>query len=479
MNFWVKLPYRSKVALGMALAFLLYMGMTLLVSQGAHDYLRSRNRLAGINRIQITRDALFSALQDAETGQRGYILTGNEKYLTPYETSVRRLPQITRKLERMVANDPFQRSHLATVERLSAAKISELQETIKLRRSQGFQAAVLRVQQGYGRNYMEQIRQEMNLMQAEHAQQLQNQTHETNRTTTYMLNILSVSQIVAFGLLLLMYGMIYRETLQREQAERRLKEVNENLEREVAARTEELHKSNQELEQFAFVASHDLQAPLRKIQVFIEMLHTELDNQPLSESALDYLGRIGKSASRMQDLIVDLLAISRVNRKGAPFQWVNLNELASEAVDELSEMIQTCEGRVELGRMCQLEADPEQMRQVLVNLVSNAMKYHQDGVSPCVKITSEMKSNNWCELVVADNGIGIAPEYQEKVFEIFQRLHGAQYEGSGIGLSIVKRIVERHGGKIQIESQVGQGSRFILQLPVHHVGAKDAELAVH
>jgi len=257
------------------------------------------------------------------------------------------------------------------------------------------------------------------------------------------------------------------ESVYRSQAEQRLQEANTNLERAVAQRTDELKQSNQELEQFAFVASHDLQAPLRKIQMFLELFKNELDNQTISQAAQDYLTRIEKAATRMQDLIIDLLAVSRVNRRNMAFKRINLNDVAAEAVDELSEVIRKQDGQVEVGALCQLDAEPEQMRQLLINLISNAMKYHQEGVPPVVKVASRTAGSGRCQLVVEDNGIGIPLEYQEKIFEIFQRLHGNKYEGTGIGLSIVKRIVERHGGNVKIDSKVGRGSQFIIDLPIH------------
>lgn len=465
------MPYRVKIALGMALTFLLFMGVTFMVGEGVRDYMASQGRQIAINQIQIERDALFSALQDAETGQRGYILTGKDTYLEPYSAALERLPGIRERLERLVAADPYQKSHLQTVERLADAKLDDLRVSIRLRRTQGLQPAMERVQLGQGQRYMEQIRQELARMQQDHLQQQQANKEHTASSNRYMLTMLRVSQILAFGLLLLLYAIIYNEAVQREQAERRLKEANENLEQVVAQRTEELKQSNQELEEFAFVASHDLQAPLRKIQLFTGMLRDELGTQALSQQAEDYLSRLEKSAGRMQALIVDLLSISRVNRKGAPFKVVELETIASEAMDELDEVIRENEGRVEMGPMCRVEADPEQMRQLLINLVSNAVKYHQDGVPPEVKISSVLKNRNTCELVVADNGIGIPEDYQEKVFEIFQRLHGSKYEGNGIGLSIVKRIVDRHGGQVKVASEVGRGTRFIVQLPVRHASA--------
>lgn len=470
-HLWVTLPYRSKMAVGLAIVFLLYLGVTFMVTQGVSGYMDSRQRLTEINRIQAQRDALFLSLQDAETGQRGYIITGNESYLMPYRAATQRIPKIFRRLEKTLANDPFQYDHLLKLETLTQSKLHELKSSVALRGTMGFSAAAERVSSGTGQHTMDQIRQVMREMQDEYNQQQQTQTSLTNQSIRYMLNILSVSQIMAFGILLLLYVLIYREALQRTQAERRLKETNDNLEQIVAQRTDELRKSNQELEQFAFIASHDLQAPLRKIQMFTELLREELAKQALTDTAQDYMERVQKSVDRMQGLIVDLLAISRINRKGAAFKMVDLKAVVGEAVDELTEAIQKNEGHIELGPMCEVEADPEQMRQLLINLVSNALKYHRDGVTPEVKITSSLKDNEVCELVVEDNGIGIPPEYQDKVFEIFQRLHGGKYEGNGIGLSIVKRIVERHGGHVKVDSALGQGSQFIVELPVHHVGA--------
>lgn len=314
---------------------------------------------------------------------------------------------------------------------------------------------------------MDKIRRVLGEMQQEHRQQLATQIQHTQQSVDYMLQMLGLSQILALGLLLFLYGLIYRESVYRSQAEQRLQDANTNLERAVAQRTDELKQSNQELEQFAFVASHDLQAPLRKIQMFLELFKNELGGQTINQAAQDYLTRIEKAATRMQDLIIDLLAVSRVNRRSMAFKRINLNDVAAEAVDELSEVIRKQGGQIEVGSLCQIEAEPEQMRQLLINLISNAMKYHQEGVPPIVKVASRSAGSERCQIVVEDNGIGIPQEYQEKIFEIFQRLHGNKYEGTGIGLSIVKRIVERHGGKVKIDSKIGRGSQFIIDLPIH------------
>lgn len=467
MPIWGKLPYRYKMALGLALAFLLFMGMTFLVFQGVSDYMISRQRLTQINQIQLKLDALYSALQEAESSQRGFVITGNEAYLAPYDHALQRLPHITKKLERLTADDPPQRQRIAQVEQLMQIKLQELSETIRLRRVAGMQVAADLVRTGFGKHTMDKIQAVMGEIQAEQNQQQHSQALKTDRNVKYMLDMLNLSRVMAFVFLLGLYLLIYKEAIQRAQAEHQLQQNNDNLEQIVAQRTAELKQSNEELEQFAFVASHDLQAPLRKIKMFAELLKEDLGTS-LSDSAQDYFARIDKSVQRMQDLIVDLLAVSRITRKGASFRMVDLHQLAAETVDELAADIEKSEGQIELGSLCHVEADPEQMRQLLSNLVGNALKYHQPGVAPRVKICAEMKDANTCELVVQDNGIGISQEYFERIFEIFQRLHGSQYEGNGIGLSIVKRIVERHGGKVNIDSEPGQGSRFIVQLPVHH-----------
>ena len=246
------------------------------------------------------------------------------------------------------------------------------------------------------------------------------------------------------------------------------------LEKETQQR-QELARSNQELQQFAFIASHDLQEPLRKIKTFGSRLKVTC-NDALTPQGKDYLERMQNAASRMQTLIEDLLTLSRVTSRGEPFVPVNLTQIAQEVISDLEIRIQQTGGIVEVEDLPTIVADPLQMRQLLQNLIGNALKFHRPETPPIVKIYSQdaqFQSNQflgseYCQLVVEDNGIGFEQKYLERIFNVFQRLHGrSQYEGTGIGLAICKKIVERHCGTITASSQPGQGSDFIITLPIH------------
>lgn len=229
-----------------------------------------------------------------------------------------------------------------------------------------------------------------------------------------------------------------------------------------------LQQSNRELEDFAYVASHDLQEPLRKIQAFGERLRRKYGDV-LNEEGRDSLERMHAAARRMQTLINDLLAFSRVTTKARPFVRVDLGVIAREVVHDLEVRIQQLDGRVEIGELPSIDADPLQMRQLLQNLIGNALKFHRDGVPPVVTVGGTANLMR-AEIVVADNGIGFDEKYADRIFTMFERLHGrGAYEGTGIGLAICRKIAHRHGGEIRAESAPGAGSKFTVVLPVHHV----------
>ena len=228
-----------------------------------------------------------------------------------------------------------------------------------------------------------------------------------------------------------------------------------------------LERRNRELEQFATIASHDLQEPLRKIQVFSDMLYNLVPDE-----GKDYILRMQKSVKRMQTLISDLLALSRVNRKGQPFKMVDLNKVLEAVLEDMQVAIEEVGATVQVGPLGQVFADEGQVRQLFQNLVDNALKYHREHTPPIVKIYGRAErqavDGEPCyRTTVEDNGIGIAPEFYERIFEPFQRLHGlSQYPGSGMGLTICKKIMDRHDGTMTVASVSGQGSTFSFTLPV-------------
>ena len=248
--------------------------------------------------------------------------------------------------------------------------------------------------------------------------------------------------------------------------------------KDLAEKTAALARSNAELEEFAYIASHDLQEPLRKVQAFGDRLQSRYGDR-LEDRGRDYLDRMQNAASRMRNLIDDLLTYSRITTKAKPFELVDLNDVVEGVVADLVVRIEETGGRVEVGELPTLDADRIQMRRVFQNLIGNALKFHRDGVPPVVRVYAggvtaeddpvlkDAASEGLCRIAVEDNGIGFDMAYVKQVFAPFQRLHGCvEYEGTGMGLAICRKIVARHGGDLTVESEPGRGATFILELPI-------------
>ena len=244
----------------------------------------------------------------------------------------------------------------------------------------------------------------------------------------------------------------------------------------LAQRAEELDRSNEELEQFAYVASHDLQEPLRKIQGFANRLEAS-QADAFNEKGKDYLTRMTNAASRMQTLIEDLLLFARISSNGMAFRSVDLNKIAAEVIEDLEGAIERTSARIEIGDLPTVDADPSQMRQLIQNLVSNAIKFQKSGEPPVVRIHETnvvAGKNNFVgygdsvRFTVEDEGIGFEPQYADRIFGVFQRLHGKdEYPGTGVGLAVCLKIAKRHGGTITATGEPGHGARFDVSLLKH------------
>lgn len=246
-----------------------------------------------------------------------------------------------------------------------------------------------------------------------------------------------------------------------------------------------LERSNRELEQFAYVASHDLQEPLHKIQAFGERLKAKF-SLGLGDEGRDYLERMLNASTRMQTLIDNLLTLSRVTMKAEPFTTVDLARVAREVMSDLEAQIEQTRARVEVDQLPTIEADPLQMRQLLQNLMSNALKFHLPQQTPVIKVFSRSSTQQrvvpglgaqpMVDIIVQDNGLGFDEKYLDQLFQPFQRLHGrSEYAGAGVGLAICQRVVSRHGGRITAQSTPGQGATFIATLPVQHTSETSAK----
>ena len=271
--------------------------------------------------------------------------------------------------------------------------------------------------------------------------------------------------------------IIFKDITERKRAE-------DAINRKAA----ELARSNAELEQFAYVASHDLQEPLRKIQAFGDRLKTKCDAANLVDGR-DFLERMQGAAARMQTLINDLLTFSRVISSSQPFTPVELTPIIKGVLSDLEVRIEQTKATIEVGELPTIDADTTQMRQLFQNLVGNALKFQPANHQPVIKISAKVIKSPFagtpeedpyaeqCEITVEDNGIGFEEKYLDKIFAVFQRLHGRnEYEGTGVGLAVCRRITDRHGGTITARSKLGAGACFVVTVPTRQPAQSKEEL---
>jgi signal transduction histidine kinase len=502
-------PLRTRLLLLLGAAGVL-MTATLVTQLALQDRQRDvrNDLLSRLDPARVTLADLRAAVLDQETGVRGYVLTGDERFLEPYERGRDAGDDAVVRLNNAVQDDEEASAAMAVVqERLdtwrdetAAPSVADSSEGADTTPATGDEA----------RRQFQALRDAINdtdaVLDQRRAAALDDLDAAAKGATAAM--ILQVVGLVASGVLIigaltrLVTGPLGRlgadartvasgdldhevrgegsPDLVRLGADvdamrrRILDEVDQlNAATDGLARqAEELARSNDDLEQFAYVASHDLQEPLRKVSGFCQLLQMRYADQ-LDERANEYIHYAVDGAKRMQDLINDLLSFSRVGRTAESFEPVDLDELADQAVEVLGPAIEETGATVTVGDLPEVQGDRRLLGATLQNLIGNALKF-RGPERPVVKIdatlTDGAAGDEWV-ITVADNGIGVDPDYGEQIFTIFKRLHSkTEYPGTGIGLALSKKIVEFHGGRIWLEPTPPPGATFKLALPatVHH-----------
>jgi signal transduction histidine kinase len=455
---------------GLALAIVLLIFSAILAYYNIRTIAKNESLVVHTHHVLEVLNQVWSTLRDAESGQRGFIISDEPTYLPRFEIAREEIDRQIQRLEELTKDNPSQQIFVGELKQATHARLDTLAEGIEVQKARGWEGGRAFVRNGLGKSQMEAVQDLVETMIGEERRLLAERS--TNAQVTYRTALFTtvLNTLVGLALVGIVYTLAIRDFAARAK-------MTAELERMVKVRTAELDHinaalktSNNELEQFASVASHDLQEPLRKIEAFGDRLKTRCADA-LGEQGQEYLGRILSSASRMRALISDLLSFSRVSTRAQPPQVVHLQTTAEEVVSDLEGRLQQTSGRVELGRLPSLEGDPLQLRQLLQNLIGNALKFHRPGVPPVVRVEAEVgsaeRTNGFFTLTVADNGIGFEEVYLDRIFNVFQRLHGREeFEGTGMGLAICRKIVERHGGTITARSTLGEGSQFIVTLPL-------------
>jgi signal transduction histidine kinase len=448
----------SKAIAAFALLILICIGTLSYWSQVSNEADRQwvTHTLLVVEKLQAVR----IDITQAETGQRGYILTGKNRYLELYEAGVEEVRQDMKELPDLIADNPRERDAITRLDPLIASRLAELEDGIEARKRSGLLAGAEAVTRASnGEKWMGQIAAQIGEMRQTEAKLLHSRLETAAASTRKMKILIAFGNSLAILILLVKGFVIHSEIGRRTVAEQNLKRANESLER----RTGELSETNIELESFAYSVAHDLRAPLRHISGYSGAL-TQDYGPRLDAEGLRRLGKIADCAQKMGILVDDLLALSKVGRQELSFQDVPLGSLVAGVVEELAPELTGRDVEWQVGDLFDAECDPGLMKQVFANLLSNAAKYTRKREHTVIQI-GQTSQNGEQVIFIRDNGVGFEMQYADKLFGVFQRLHKARdFEGTGVGLAIVQRIIRKHGGRIWAEAVVDQGATFYFTL---------------
>jgi signal transduction histidine kinase len=470
------------------------------------------------NPLLLTTQRLLTALVDQETGIRGYAVNGRPADLAPYDRGVGEEATAEATLLRLLDDRPELADQVRQIQSLTRAWRADVAAPVIAASQDGDRTRAQAGISDNARDRFDEIRDRVG--------RLQDQLNASREATVQAVNGASgrlVDLLIAAGLVIVLAGIMLAvllrylvigpvarlaaevrhvvggdydhvvategppevrrlagdvESMRRKivrdlQEVRRARVLIEETNRQLEAQAEELTRSNRDLEQFAYVASHDLQEPLRKVTSFCQLLQRRYAGQ-LDERADQYISFAVDGAQRMQRLINDLLAFSRIGRMTSGFTDVDLDQVVREAVSQREAALTETGGSVTWAGLPVVRGEEPLLASLIGNLISNSIKFHRPGEPPRVHLAARRVGDEW-EFSCADNGIGIDEEYADKVFVIFQRLHAKEvYPGTGIGLAIAKKIIEYHGGRIWLDTSVDQGTTIRFTLPAEPVPVSPA-----
>jgi signal transduction histidine kinase len=402
-------------------------------------------------------NSLLIELLDAETGQRGYLLTSNPRYLQPYDSALLTIPADQQRLRSEISAVPGGRRDLAELNSLVATKRAELAMTISMARAGNHAGALRIVEAGEGKQIMDNARGVIADLQRA-------ATGAGASRGSALLTQLTVFIILAFSLAAAEHltALFLRSRLRR--AAKEIRSLNANLERQVQHRTMHLEQANKSLEAFAYSVAHDLRTPLRGISGFAEAL-TEDYGDRLDETGREYAARVEAGCARMATLIDDLLHLSQVTRAKMNLQDVDLSAEVTAICDQLRARDSGRKVRVTVQDDVHVTADRALIRSALKNLLENAWKFTAGRDGAAIEFATAPVGDAPVCCYVRDNGVGFDPAYVGKLFQPFQQLHDAsEFPGTGIGLASVRRIIERHGGRTWAEGAVDGGATIYFTL---------------
>ena len=423
-----------------------YRNMTILIRNGQLDQ-RSHDLIQVLG-------ATGEAMDEAESSHRRFLVTGDDEYLVSYNNLRTRAPEYLGYLRDLTDPAGSQRARVHQLEQLITQQLQKERSATEKRKEKGFEAVRAMALAGVAKAELDSARHLQIQMEQEETKALAQRVVESTMSTRSSIVLLTIGALLLFVLLAAVYYLIRHDVTARRR-------VADELHR----RGELLAAANKELEAFSYSVSHDLRAPLRHIDGYASLL-SKAAAVSLDDKAKRYLQTISESATRMGQLIDDLLVFSRMGRQEMLQGTVNLDQLIASVLHDLRHDLQDRTISWTIARLPEVTGDAAMLRQVFVNLLGNAVKFTGTRPQATIEIGSRQSSQQEAVVFVRDNGVGFDMQYANKLFGVFQRLHRAdEFDGTGIGLANVRRIIHRHGGKTWAEGALGEGATFYVTLP--------------
>lgn len=493
----MKRSFNQRIAAGFILALAILLTIGTLLYRSTSNQAEESRWVSHTHEVLAKIQELILRLTDGETARRGFIMTSRDRYLTHYTNALNSVNTVLSELRALTGDDPRQQQTCDALQPLIQRRFEVYAESITLQLKQEADPLTQLRLTEKGQEVMEEIRKLIAQMDATERGLLRRRMTASESHIRRTQRIALAGFLAGSAMLGWVFALFARENNRRRlaeealrktnealefrvqertaelsaaleahrQAEQQIKKLNEELEQRVVERTAQLENANRELEAFSYSVSHDLRAPLRHIDGFVEMLRSDA-SATLSDLSRRYLETISASAKRMGALIDDLLVFSRMARAEMRQTRVSMDELVKAVLKEMAMELQGRQIEWEIDPLPDVSGDRAMLKQVWANLLSNAVKYTRPRERATIQIRFAGNGEREIEFSVRDNGVGFDMKYSDKLFGVFQRLHHAdEFDGTGIGLANIRRIIHRHGGRTWARAKVNEGATFYFTLP--------------